>query len=177
MGIPPSDVNVLVLDTFEKVRAFSEDYCNYLDKMKWFVSKWFLGLMKPFWGKANDEMFTNFVRPLFKIYTESMKKGEDLVTYDAPLAMYFYGSPYADPADPIIAATYAMLAGESLGLGTCMLGGIHTLIQNGKKAKRFRDKYEIKYPSREGLFVIFGYSKVKYSKGINRTFATVNTKN
>ena len=177
MGIPPSDVNVLVLDTFDKVRAFSEDYCNYLDKMKWFVSKWFLGLMKPLWGKANDEMFTNFVRPLFKIYTESMKKGEDLVTYDAPLAMYFYGSPYADPADPIIAATYAMLAGESLGLGTCMLGGIHPLIQNGKKAKRFREKYEIKYRSREGLFVIFGYSKVKYSKGINRTFATVNFKN
>ena len=89
-------------------------------------------------------------------------------------AMYFYGSPYTDPADPIVAATYAMLAGESLGLGNCMLGGIHPLIQNGKKAKKLREKYGIKYPSREGLFVIFGYPAVKYKKGIVRSFAEVN---
>ena len=95
-------------------------------------------------------------------------------TNDAPLAMYFYGSPYADPADPLIAATYAMLAGESLGLGTCMLGGVHPLIQYGKSAKKFREKYGIKYPSREGLIVIFGYSKVHYQKTIKRTFANVN---
>jgi nitroreductase len=102
-----------------------------------------------------------------------MKKGDNWVNYDAPLAMYFYGSPYTDPADPIVAATYAMLAGESFGLGTCMLGGVHPLIQNGKKAKLFREKYGIKFPSREGLFVIFGYSKVKYLKGIKRSFAEI----
>jgi nitroreductase len=106
-----------------------------------------------------------------------MKKGVDLVTYDAPLAMYFYGSPYCDPADPIIAATYAMIAGESLGLGTCMLGGIHPMIQSGEKAKKFREKHGIKFPSREGVFVIMGYPKVKYAKGIHRTFASVITPN
>jgi ferredoxin len=173
MGLPPSDVNILILDSKEKVRAFSKDYCDYLEGMKWFVSKWFLGLMRPFWGKANDELFRNFVRPLFGIYTGNMKKGVDLVTYDAPLAMYFYGSPYTDPADPLIAATYAMLAGETLGLGTCMLGGIHPLIQNGRKGKQFRERHNIKFPSREGLFVIFGYPAVKYSKGLKRTFASV----
>src|SRR5659263_51870 len=89
--------------------------------------------------------------------------------------MYFYGSPYTDPADPIVAATYAMLAAESLGLGTCMLGGIHPLIQNGKKARKLREKYKIKYQSREGLFVIFGYPSVKYKRGIERTFASVET--
>jgi nitroreductase len=117
-------------------------------------------------------MFRRFVRPLFEIYTGSMKKGTDLVTYDAPLAMYFYGSPYADPADPLIAATYAMIAGESLGLGTCMLGGIHPLIQYGKKAEKFRKKHGIRFKSREGLFVVFGHPKVKYLKGIRRTFAS-----
>ena len=50
------------------------------------------------------------------------RQGVDWFFYDAPLALYFYASPYADPADPLIPATYAMLAGESLGLGTCMLG-------------------------------------------------------
>ncbi len=174
MGLPPSDVNVLVLNGKTKTRAFADDFCAYLDSMKWIVSDWFLAIMRPFWGKANDEMFRGFGKPVFEAYTNYMKSGINLVNYDAPLAMYFYGSPYADPADPIIAATYAMIAAESLGLGTCMLGTVHPLIQNGRKAKLFRQKYGIKFTSREGLFVIFGYSAVKYKKGVKRTFANIH---
>jgi len=173
MGLPPSDVHVLVLDSKEKTRAFAEDFCRYLEGMKWFVSGWFLFLMRPIWGKSTDELFRGFVKPLFKIYPESMKDGDNLVNYDAPLAMYFYGSPYTDPADPIVAATYAMIAGESLGLGTCMLGAVHPMIQNGKKAEKLRKKYGIRYKSREGLFVIFGYPALTYRKGIRRSFAEV----
>jgi ferredoxin len=174
MGLPPSDVHVLVLENKEQVRNFAVDFSKYLEGMRWFVSAWFMTIMRPFWGKTNDEMFRNFVRPLFDIYIGGMKKGENLVNYDAPLAMYFYGSPYTDPADPIVAATYAMLAGETLGLGTCMLGGVHPLIQYGKKAKKLREKYGIKFTSREGLFVIFGYPDVKYKKGIVRSFADIH---
>lgn len=174
MGLPPFDVNVLVFDTKEKVRNFAGQFCSYLEGLKWFVSDWFLLLMRPFWGKANDELFRNFIRPLFRVYTENMRNGVNLVTYDAPLAMYFYGSPYTDPADPIIAATYAMLTAEALGLGTCMIGGIHPLIQKGKRAAKFRKKHGIKHASREGLFVIFGYPYVKYKKGIRRTFASID---
>ncbi len=102
-----------------------------------------------------------------------MARGEDLVTYDAPAALYFYGSPYCDPADPVVAATYAMLAAESLGLGTCMLGGVHPLIQNGRAARRFRERHGIRHASREGLIVIMGYPRVTYRKGIRRTLAAV----
>lgn len=140
MGLPPSDVNVLILDSKEKTRKFAVDFCEYLNGMRWFVSKWFLTLMRPFWGKANDEMFKGFVKPLFDVYIKNMNVGINLVNYDAPLAMYFYGSPYTDPADPIVAATTAMYAAESLGLGTCMLGGVHPLIQNGKKSKKVQGK-------------------------------------
>ncbi len=174
MGLPPSDVHVLVFDSKEKVRTFAEDFCTYLEGMKWLVSNWFLSLMRPFWGKENDRMFRKFVRPCINCYTGFMKKGINVVNYDAPVALYFYGSPYTDPADPLIAATYAMTAAESLGLGTCMLGAIHPLIQNGKAAKRFREKHGIRYKSREGVFVIMGYSAVKYTKTINRTFAAVD---
>lgn len=172
MGLPPSDVNVMILNNKEAVRRFATDFCEYLEGMKWFVSDWFLALMRPFWGKSNDEMFKGFVKPLFNVYTGYMEKGVNLVNYDAPLAMYFYGSPYTDPADPIVAATVAMYAAESLGLGTCMLGGVHPLIQYGRKARKLREKYQIRYQSREGLFVIFGYPDVKYRKGIRRTFAS-----
>jgi ferredoxin/nitroreductase len=173
MGIPPSDVHLLILDNRERVRIFAEDFCHFLQSMKWFVADWFLLLMRPFWGKSNDEMARKFIKPLIHIYTDSMNKGTDLVTYDAPLAIYFYGSPFTDPADPIIAATYAMIAGESLGLGTCMLGAIHPFIQYGGKSRKFREKYGIKFKSSNGLFVIFGYPKVNYKKGIKRTFASI----
>jgi ferredoxin len=172
MGLPPSDVNVLVFGSREAVRGFGLDFCNYLNEMKWFVSKWFLALMRPLWGKANDEMFRGFVKPMFNFFIKESSRGVNMATYDAPLAMYFYGSPYTDPADPIIAATVAMYAAESLGLGTCMIGSVHPLIQNGKKAKQFREKYKIKYTSREGLIVLFGYPAIKYKKGIRRTFAS-----
>lgn len=173
MGLPPSDVHLMILDSKEKTRAFAKDFCDYLETMKWFVSGWFLALMRPFWGKATDEMFTGFIRPLFKIYPEKMRQDVNVVNYDAPLAMYFYGSPYTDPADPIIAATYAMIAAESLGLGTCMLGAVHPLIQNGSKARKFREKYNIKYTSREGLIVAFGYPSIHFKKGIRRSFADI----
>ncbi len=177
MGLPPSDVNVLVMKSKDKVRAFAEDFCSYLESMKWLVSDWFLLLMRPFWGKANDEMFRKFIKPMLHIFTENMRNGINLVTYDAPLAMYFYGSPYTDPADPIVAATYAMLAAETLGIGTCMIGSIHPFIQKGRKAKEFREKQGIRFTSQEGLFVIFGYPQVKYNKGIRRTFASIEVKN
>lgn len=174
MGLPPSDVHVIVLDSKEKVRGFAQDFSVYLSGIRWMVSKWFLALMRPFWGKANDEMMRGFIKPVFDIYVDEMKKGKNWINYDAPLAMYFYGSPYTDPADPIVAATYAMLAGESLGLGTCMLGAVHPFIQYGKKARLLREKYGIKYTSREGLFVIFGHAKLKYQKGVKRSFADIH---
>lgn len=173
MGLPPSDVNVLIINGKEKTRAFATDFSNYLKGLKFMSSPFFLALMRPFWGKANDEVFKGFIKPLFKAYTDDMEEGNNFINYDAPLLMYFYGTPYADPADPIVAATYAMIAGESLGLGTCMLGAVHPFIQNGRKARRFREKHNIKSKSKEGLFVAFGYPAVKYRKGINRTFASV----
>lgn len=175
MGLPPSDINVLIFNSREKTRAFAKDFSGYMKGMKFMTSGLFLALMRPFWGKENDEVFKGFIKPLFKAYTDEMDKGNNYINYDAPLAIYFYGSPYTDPADPIIAATYAMLAAESLGLGTCMLGAVHPFIQNGRKAKKFRESHGIRFKSREGLFVAFGYPAVKYRKGINRSFASVDT--
>ena len=173
MGLPPSDVNVLVLNGREKVRKFSSDFCEYLKSIRWLSSNWFLALMRPFWGKETDQLFRNFVKPLMDVYIGSNEQGINSVTYDAPLVLYFYGSPFSDPADPIVAATYAMLAAESLGLGSVMLGAVHPMIQSGSGAKRFREAHKIKYKSREGLLLAIGYPKVHYKRGIRRTFASI----
>ncbi len=89
MGLPPSDVHILALDSPEKVRKFSVDFCTYLEGLKWLVSGWFLTFMRPFWGKANDALFRDFVRPLFYAYTSAMARGENIVTYDARLLSIF----------------------------------------------------------------------------------------
>lgn len=173
MGLPPSDVNVLIFNGKEKTRAFANDFSKYLKSLRFMTNRFFLALMRPLWGKETDELFKGFLKPLIRIYTTNgLDKGINTINYDAPLAMYFYGSPYSDPADPIIAATYAMIAAESLGLGTCMLGAVHPFIQNGRKAEKFRKEHNIKYKSKEGIFVIFGYPKANYKKGIRRTFAS-----
>jgi ferredoxin len=174
MGIPPSDVNVMVLDSKEKVFRFAQDYCKYLESLKWMVSPAGLLMIKLFYSKQDYEMFRDFIKPLIRVYTDSMKQGKDIVLYGAPMAFYFYGSPYTDPADPIIAATYAMTAAESLGLGTCMLGGIHPFIQQGNVAKKLREKWGIRFKSREGLFLIMGYPRIRYKHGIQRTFANID---
>lgn len=173
MGLPPSDVNALVLDSKEKTRAFAHDFCEYLKKMNWLVSDWFLTLMRPFWGKKNDEVFKGFIKPAMNNFVQYMDRGTNIVTYDAPLAIYFYASEYADPADPLVAATYAMISAESLGLGSCMVGSIHPMIQNGRKARKFREKYSIKNACPQGIFVVFGYPAIKYKKTIKRTFASI----
>ena len=172
-GVPPSDVHVLVLDSLEKNRAFARDFCQHLKTLRWLTAPWFLTLMRPFWGKANHELFSNFVRPALAAFTASMDADKNIVTYDAPLLMYFYASPLADPADPVVPATLAMLAGEALGLGTCMIGSIHPLIQWGGSAARFRQRYGIRGKSREGLVVLFGKSRVHYGRGIERSFASI----
>jgi nitroreductase len=99
-------------------------------------------------------------------------EGEDWLLYNAPLAIYFYNSPYADPADAYIAATYSILAAESLGIGSCMIGSINPfLLKGGKKIKH---KYGIDVESKQGIVVIYGYPKFKYKKCIRRSFRSVH---
>ncbi len=172
MGLPPTDVNVLILNGKEINTEFVKDFSEMLKSMKWFASKPVQALMRPFISRESAELYKSFISPLFDFFINNNEEGKNWITYGAPLVMYFYGSPYCDPADPIIAATYAMVTAESLGLGTCMIGSVHPFIQYGKKAEKLREKYLIRYKSREGLFVIFGYPSVHYSKGITRTFAS-----
>lgn len=172
MGIPPTDVSVLVLKGRDKVRNFAFDFADTLKKMKWIFSPFMLKLWKPFMSKEEYEMMKNFIVPLLDFFPEKKEKGEDWILYNAPLAMYFYGSLYADPVDPVIPATYAMLAAESLGLGSCMIGTIGPFIKKG--AKEFKTKYGIPQKHIPGVAIIFGYPAFKYKKAIKRTFAKVN---
>jgi ferredoxin len=171
MGIPPSDVGLLVLNGKEKVREFSWDFIDFAKTRKWLFSPAVLMLFRLLMGKEAYEFFKSFAAPLFDFLINRKEKEEDWLLYGAPLAIYFSGSPFADPADTAIAATYAMLAAESLGLGSCMIGSIAPLLRYAPKLKQ---KYALPPKSREGMMVIFGYPKYKFRRSLRRTFREVD---
>lgn len=170
MGLPPSDVQLVVLKGKNKVREFSFDVIDYFKKISWLFSNKFIWLWRLF-GKETYELMKSFGQPLVDFMVETKDKDENYLLYDAPLAMYFLASPYSDPADPHITATYAMLAAESLGLGTCMIGSVHPIIQYG--AKKLKKKWHIPAKAPAGIIVLMGYPKYKYKSGIRRSFAEV----
>lgn len=170
MGLPPSDVQLIVLKGKDKVREFSFDVIDYFKKISWLFSNKFIWLWRLF-GKETYEVMKSFGQPLVDFMVDTKDKDENYLLYDAPLAMYFLASPYSDPADPHITATYAMLAAESLGLGTCMIGSVHPIIQYG--AKKLKKKWHIPAKAPAGIIVLMGYPKYKYKSGIRRSFAEV----
>jgi len=174
MGIPPSDVHVLVLDGLKINHAFASDFCALLDKQQWLMSPVSLFLMQVFVKKATIKMMKQFVKPAVQLLARKMSEGNNMLTYNAPLSMYFYGTEYSDPADPIIAATTAMYAAEASGLGTCLIGMIHPFLRFGKEAKAIKEKYGIQPAPQHGIWLIMGYASVAYRKGIERTFANVS---
>jgi nitroreductase len=111
----------------------------------------------------------DFVKPLLKMLVEQRRQGVDSFTYNAPAALLFHHGPAADGADCTIAATYAMLAAESLGLGSCMLGTSVGLTH----AKAFKAKYGIPPKDKVELTLVLGYTAEKFCKGVRRRLASV----
>jgi len=172
IGLPPSEVQVLVLKGFARVREFAQDMVGVVKAKKWWFSPLVLGLMRPFIGKEAYDLMKTFVAPLPDFFSETMARGEDWLLYDAPLAMYFHASPTSDPLDFAIAGTYAMLAAESLGLGACMIGTVAPFLKYKNKVSK---KYGIPKDDNQGIMVIFGYPKYKYTRSIKRSLGGVNT--
>jgi len=172
VGLPPSDVHLLVLEGRKKVCEFAFEAIDQIGKAAWMFMPPGLWLWRLLAGKEAHELMKGFGWPLINKLTSHKEANEDYLLYDAPLAMYFMSSPYSDPNDPVIPATYAMLAAESLGLGSCMIGSIHPFLRYG--AKRFKMKWGIPQKSTNGIVVVFGYPKYKYQHALKRTFAQVN---
>ena len=170
MGIPPSDVEVLVLENKDSVQRFTADMIAYFRKIHWLFSPLVLGMLRPFMSRETSEMYRGFLAVAIKAILEKDAQGEDWLTYNAPCALYFYASQFSDPADPVIAATYAMLAAHSLGLGSCMLGTIPYCFKFNRK---LRKKYHIPDKSQQGLMLILGYPAVAYQRGIKRRLGAV----
>ena len=169
MGIPPHEVGVVVFPNRAKVQAFTQEACDEFEKMRRFLNPLVLGVMRPFIGKYKYEAFHDFILPLLKMLPETRQQGRDMFTYDAPAAILFHVGPMGDAADCAIVATYAMLAAESLGLGSCMLG-TSVALTNSKATK---SHYGIPPENKVGMTLIVGYPAVEFKSGIRRRLASV----
>ncbi len=170
VGVPPSDIGVLVFRTPAAVAALRDDLLESIKYWPTIFSPTLMTLLRPFIGRVNADMFGKFIYPAVKSFIEKSAQGIDWLFYDAPLVLYFYGTAYNDPADAVVAATLAMLAGESLGLGTCMLGFPGYIFQYGKALRR---KYGLPNKIQPGLAVVFGYPKYHLHNAVKRRFREV----
>lgn len=170
IGIPPSEVGIVVFHGRAKVRQFTVDALAAYAQVLRFTRPWLLALMRPVLGRAQYEMMRDFVRPLFEAMLHEAQQGRDVFTYDAPLALLFHYSPKGDATDAHIAATYAMLAAEALGLGSCMLGTPVAL----ERARAFKEKYGIPAENKTGLALVIGYPKHHFRHGIRRQLASIH---
>ena len=171
IGIPPWDVGCVSVIGREEVRRITNEIIKGYQGFLRIFKPWLLALMRPFIGKVKYEMFSNFVYPLAQIYVNGHREGRDMVFYDAPALLIFHHSPYADPHDAVIACTYAMLAAESLGLGSTIIGGAPPILQRNKSLCRRLDIPDANKPS---TVLILGHPAVSFGKTIRRRFSHVS---
>lgn len=170
MGIPPSDVGVTVVSGATRVQELAGDITGVFRKWQVFFNPVVLFLMRPFFKKGEIEAFKDFILPATKLMIDARSGGTDYLFYHAPVVLLFHQSPYADPVDGHIACTYAMIAAESLGLGTCMIGTVAFALDREKKLK---EKWGIPADNKVALAMILGYPAYTYKRGLRRTFANV----
>lgn len=169
VSIPPSEVKVLIVQGRDKVQKLADEILTGFGefmKMKplFLFFTWLLG------KKTEYKMFKDFVFPLGKMMIDARKKGEDLLFYNAPSIMFFYGTENTDKEDMMIAATQATIAAEALGLGTCIIGSLGAVFQSNCK---LRKKYGIEKTDKIGTGFIVGHPAIKFPKGFQRNFKEV----
>ena len=137
MGIPPSDVGVVVFHGRRPRSGIRRRRLRRLSPHGLVLQSRHADGHAAVHGQGKLPGDARFRQAALEMLVRERKKGVDSFTYDAPAALLFHHGPMADPADCHIAATYAMLAAESLGLGSCMLGTTAGL----NHAKPFKAKY------------------------------------
>ncbi len=171
MGIPPWEVGIVVFRNRAKVKELAEDTAlGYASLLKFMDRRPVRYLMKLCMTRDNFNRLDGFILPLGRKIVEGHRQGQDLVLYRAPAALLFSHSPHTDAADAVIACTCAMIAAESLGLGTCMIGCLPPILARRKDLLK---KYGIPEGQKPAIVLILGFPAAIFRKAIRRRFLTV----
>jgi len=171
MGIPPWDVGIVAFHGRERVRELAQDtakvYRRLLLMMDNAVAR---GIMRVTKNRLMRERMESFLLPLGRQIVAAHKSGGDLVLHDAPAALMFHTSPFADSSGAAIACTYAMLAAKAAGLGTAVIGCAGPALA---RRKPLLAKYGLPVGNVPSLILILGYPAVHFHRAIRRPFASV----
>ena len=172
MGVPPWDVGCIIVNGRSRVQQLAvEVTATYARLMRWFKPLP-MTLMRLFMRRATREAMTSFILPLGKMVVEQRQAGRDVLFWDAPALIIFHHSPYSDGADAYIACTYAMLAAESLGLGTTMIGSAAPVMQRDPAIGR---AWSIPEGHKPAIVLILGYPANRFHRTLRRRFVSVKT--
>ncbi len=171
MGIPPWDIGCVIVRGRDQVRTLAAEIVKGYEGFLKMFRPWVLTLMRPVMRKASYEQFKDFIRPLAQLYVTAYRQGRDALFYDAPAVLIFHRSDYTEETDSAIACTYAMLAAESLGLGSTIIGGAPPILQRNKTLSR---KLGIPDGNKPVHALILGYPAIFFKQTIKRSFAHVN---
>ncbi len=169
MGFPPSPVGVVVIHGKERVQELADDLVATF--RKWLFLKTPVGslILRFMMDKQTRELMRNFVLPVVGAIIEARKEKKDLLFYDAPCVLLFH-YPMKDTIDPAIACSFATIAAESLGLGSCMIGTVAPALQGDGKLKT---RWGVPAKSFPSVAMTLGYPSVKFLNGLRRQFASV----
>lgn len=174
MGFPPSEVEVMILPGREQVGKIVVPAIKAVRQLAGAMEKpvlrsIMLGMMPRKVRILMERHLLPVIKPLLKAYDEH---GTDCITWDAPAMLIWHTGPdaAAGETDCVIASTYAMLAAESLGLGTIMLGLAHHAVQRDKALRA-----ELGIPADHEIHscLALGYPRHRFSRSIPRHFRTV----
>jgi ferredoxin len=170
MGVPPWDIGCVTIQGREKIREIAGEIIQGYEQFLKIFRPWVLSMMRPIMKKQTREQFRDFILPLARTYVKHWRAGRDVLFYDAPALLIFHHSPYADHVDTTIACTYAMLAAESLRLGSTIIGGAPPILQRNKALSA---SLGIPEQNKAASAIIIGHPAVSFERGIRRQFTSV----
>jgi len=169
MGFPPSTVGVVVIDGKERVQELAKDLTAAFKKWLFLGTPLGSVVLRLMMDKLSAEMMRDYVLPVAETIIEARKENRDLLFYNAPCVILFH-YPMKDTIDPTIACSFATMAAEALGLGSCMIGTVAPAIQGDRKLKT---KWGIPANNFPIIAMTVGYPSVKFHTGIRRRFQSI----
>ncbi len=172
MGVPPSTVELTVFDKRADIEALIDMVAKEYQGLLWIMKTPLRLMIRLSHSKIMYDIMIRHALPAARLCLKERGRDRDVFTYDAPALILFHGTPHGESImeDVWIAATYASIGAQSLGLGSCFIGMIPPVVDRSKKIK---ERFGIPAKNRVLAAMIFGYPAVKFKRSVPRKLGGV----
>lgn len=172
-GAMPEKMHVTVINNSDKIGEAKPYFDKFmLDIVSWIENPIASFFMKRGVDKETFNTVKNHLYPIVKLGNYDPDHGDE-VTRNAPALLLFHAKKDAEEHtdNSLIYATYAMLAAQSLGLGTTMNGIVPPAVN---RTKKLREIFRIPGDHEVVISIILGYPKYSYRKAVKRKFHQIH---